>query len=192
MYTDRHVTLSRAAVSLTYPARFILAAAMNPCPCGWYGDPVRPCRCGEEGVQKYLSRISGPLLDRIDIHLAVPAVQWQDLTGTEPAEPSAAVRARVEAARVRQRERFAERPGIYANAHMGARDLRKWCRVEGSVEALLRNAISRLGLSARAYHRVLKLARTIADLAGSEGIEPPHVREAIQYRTLDRVGALRG
>ena len=189
---DGHVTLSRAAVSLTYPARFILAAAMNPCPCGWYGDPVRNCRCGEEGVQKYLSRISGPLLDRIDIHLAVPAVQWQDLSSTEPAEPSAAVRARVEAARARQRERFAERPGIYANAHMGARDLRKWCKVEGSVEALLRNAISRLGLSARAYHRVLKLARTIADLAGSEGIEPSHVREAIQYRTLDRVGALSG
>ena len=189
---DGHVTLSRAAVSLTYPARFILAAAMNPCPCGWYGDPVRNCRCGSEGVQKYLARISGPLLDRIDIHLSVPAVQWQDLTGTEPAEPSAAVRARVEGARARQRARFAERPGIYANAHMGARDLRRWCKVEGGVETLLRSAISRLGLSARAYHRVLKLSRTIADLAGSEGIEPPHVREAIQYRTLDRVGALSG
>ena len=187
---DGHVTLSRAAVSLTYPARFILAAAMNPCPCGWYGDPVRPCRCGAEGVARYLSRISGPLLDRIDIHLAVPAVQWQDLAGTEPAEPSAAVRGRVERARARQRARFAERPGVFANAHMGARDLKKWCRVEKPVEELLRTAITRLGLSARAYHRVLKLARTIADLGESEGIEPAHVREAIQYRTLDRVEAL--
>jgi magnesium chelatase family protein len=189
---DGHVTLSRAAVSLTYPARFLLAAAMNPCPCGWYGDPVRPCRCGSDNVHKYLSRISGPLLDRIDIHLAVPAVQWQDLAGTDPGEPSAAVRARVEAARARQRERFAEREGIFANAHMNARDLRRWCKVEGKVEELLRTAITRLGLSARAYHRVLKLARTIADLAGSDTIEPPHVREAIQYRTLDRVGVLAG
>lgn len=189
---DGHVTLSRAAISLTYPARFILAAAMNPCPCGWYGDPVRNCRCGPEGVQKYLSRISGPLLDRIDIHLAVPAVQWQDLAGTEAGESSAAVRARVEAARARQRERFAGRAGLFANAHMGARDLRRWCKVEKGVEELLRNAITRLGLSARAFHRVLKLARTIADLAGSEELEPAHVREAIQYRTLDRVEALAG
>jgi magnesium chelatase family protein len=187
---DGHVTLSRAAISLTYPARFILAAAMNPCPCGWYGDPVRPCRCGSEGVQKYLSRISGPLLDRIDIHLAVPAVQWQDLTGTEPGESSAAVRERVERARVRQRERFAGRPGIFANAHMGARDLKRWCKVDAGVEELLRHAITRLGLSARAYHRVLKLARTIADLSECAEIGPPHVREAIQYRTLDRAGAL--
>lgn len=189
---DGHVTLSRAAVSLTYPARFILAAAMNPCPCGWYGDPVRPCRCGADGVHKYLSRISGPLLDRIDIHLTVPAVQWQDLAGTEPGESSAAVRGRVEAARSRQRDRFAERPGVFANAHMTARDLRRWCKVGPRVEELLRVAITRLGLSARAYHRVLKLARTIADLAGSEAIEPAHVREAIQYRTLDRAEALAG
>lgn len=189
---DGHVTLSRAAISLTYPARFLLAAAMNPCPCGWYGDPVRPCRCDPEVVQRYLSRISGPLLDRIDIHLAVPAVQWQDLASTEPAEPSAAIRERVTAARQRQRERFADRPGIYANAHMSARDLRRWCPATPPVEELLRKAITRLGLSARAYHRVLKLARTIADLAGSEGIEPAHVREAIQYRTLDRVGVLAG
>ena len=189
---DGHVTLSRAAVSLTYPARFILAAAMNPCPCGWYGDPVRPCRCGADGVHKYLSRISGPLLDRIDIHLAVPAVQWHDLAGTEPGESSAAVRGRVEAARVRQRERFAERPGVFANAHMSARDLRRWCQVAPKVEELLRVAITRLGLSARAYHRVLKLARTIADLAGSDAIEPAHVREAIQYRTLDRAEAFAG
>lgn len=186
---DGHVTLSRAAVSLTYPARFILAAAMNPCPCGWYGDPVRQCRCGPEGVAKYLGRISGPLLDRIDIHLAVPAVQWQDLSSTEPAEPSAAIRVRVEAARLRQRERFAGRAGVFANAHMGARDLRRWCKVSAPVEELLRTAITRLGLSARAYHRVLKLARTIADLEGTEEIGAPHVREAIQYRTLDRAAA---
>lgn len=186
---DGHVTLSRAAVSLTYPARFLLAAAMNPCPCGWYGDPVRRCACAPEVVQRYLGRISGPLLDRIDIHLSVPAVQWQDLANTDPGEPSAAVRARVEHARTRQRERFAERPGVFANAHMSARDLRRWCKVEGKVEELLRTAITRLGLSARAYHRVLKLARTIADLDGVEEIGPAHVREAIQYRTLDRVTA---
>jgi magnesium chelatase family protein len=183
---DGHVTLSRAAVSLTYPARFILAAAMNPCPCGYHGDATHPCRCPAEAVERYLSRISGPLLDRIDIHLEVPAVNYRDLAGDVPAEPSTAIRARVEAARRRQRERFRERPGLHANAQMTARDLRKWCRVNDEVEGLLRAAMTKLGLSARAYHRVLKLARTIADLAGSDELEAPHVREAIQYRSLDR------
>lgn len=189
---DGHVTLSRAAISLTYPARFILAAAMNPCPCGYHGDAVHPCRCPPETVDRYLSRLSGPLLDRIDIHLEVPAVNYRDLAGDPPAESSAAIRGRVEAARVRQAERFRERPGIHANAQMTARDLRRWCRVGGDVEELLRTAITRLGLSARAYHRVLKLARTIADLAGAEELDAGHVREAIQYRSLDRRAATAG
>jgi magnesium chelatase family protein len=183
---DGHVTLSRAAISLTYPARFILAAAMNPCPCGYHGDPTHPCRCPAEAVERYLARLSGPLLDRIDIHLEVPAVNYRDLAADTPAEPSAAIRARVGEARARQQRRFADRPGVHANAQLTARDLRRWCRVNDEVEGLLRSAITRLGLSARAYHRVLKLARTIADLGASAEIEAPHVREAIQYRTLDR------
>lgn len=183
---DGVVTLSRAMVSLTYPARFMLAAAMNPCPCGYYGDPTHQCRCGPIIVERYLSRVSGPLLDRIDIHLAVPAVAYKDLAGGAGGETSAEIRARVELARARQRERFEGHPGIYANAHMGARELRKYCRLSEAVEALLRTAITRLGLSARAYHRVLKISRTIADLAGTADILPAHVSEAIQYRSLDR------
>jgi magnesium chelatase family protein len=138
-------------------------------------------------IERYLARVSGPLLDRIDIHLAVPAVAYKDLAGTHAEEPSAAIRARVEAARQRQRERFLGQPGIYANAHMSARDLRRYCRLSEPVEALLRTAITRLGLSARAYHRVLKIARTIADLAAAEDLDPRHVSEAIQYRSLDRL-----
>jgi magnesium chelatase family protein len=184
---DGMVTLSRAMVSLTYPARFMLAAAMNPCPCGFHGDPTHLCRCDPLAIERYLSRVSGPLLDRIDIHLAVPAVAYKDLAGDRTEEPSSAIRARVEAARVRQRERFKDQPGIYANAHMSARDLRRYCRLSEPVEALLRTAITRLGLSARAYHRVLKIARTIADLAAAEELEPVHVNEAIQYRNLDRM-----
>ena len=184
---DGVVTLSRAMVSLTYPARFMLAAAMNPCPCGFHGDPTHTCRCDALTVERYLARVSGPLLDRIDIHLAVPAVAYKDLSGDFAEEPSAAIRARVEAARQRQRERFKDQPGVYANAHMSARDLRRYCRISEPVEALLRNAITRLGLSARAYHRVLKIARTIADLSGSSELEPIHVNEAIQYRSLDRM-----
>jgi magnesium chelatase family protein len=184
---DGVVTLSRAMVSLTYPARFMLAAAMNPCPCGYHGDPTHTCRCDALTIERYLARVSGPLLDRIDIHLAVPAVAYKDLAGDHAEESSAAIRGRVEAARRCQRERFKDQPGVYANAHMSARDLRRYCRVGESVEALLRTAITRLGLSARAYHRVLKIARTIADLAGSAELEPVHVNEAIQYRSLDRM-----
>ena len=186
---DGVVTLSRAMISLTYPARFMLAAAMNPCPCGYHGDPTHECRCDPLGVERYLARVSGPLLDRIDIHLAVPAVAYKDLAGDHLEEASSAIRARVEAARVRQRERFKDQPGIYANAHMSVRDLRRFCRLSDQVEALLRTAITRLGLSARAYHRVLKIARTIADLAGKADLEPVHVNEAIQYRSLDRMRA---
>ncbi|HXE56966.1 MAG TPA: YifB family Mg chelatase-like AAA ATPase [Gemmatimonadales bacterium] len=183
---DGVVTLSRAAMSLTYPARFMLVAAMNPCPCGHHGDPSRECHCGPMLVERYRARISGPLLDRIDIHLAVPPVAYADLAGDQPAEPSAAIRARVERARELQRARFRGQPGIFANAHMSAREVRRHCRVAPPVEALLRAAITRLGLSARAYHRVLKIARTIADLAGADELAPAHVSEAIQYRSLDR------
>jgi magnesium chelatase family protein len=183
---DGMVTLSRAAMSLTYPARMMLAAAMNPCPCGYLGDTVHPCRCEPMEIERYRSRVSGPLLDRIDIHLEVPAVAYRDLVGAPGEEPSAAIRARVERARVVQRERFRGRPGLHANAHMAARDLRRHCRTSGPVEALLRDAVNRLGLSARAYHRVLKIARTIADLEDSAELTTAHVGEAIQYRSLDR------
>ena len=184
---DGVVCLSRAAVSLTYPARFMLATAMNPCPCGWRGDPTRECHCNPLAIERYLGRISGPLLDRIDIHLAVPAVAWQDLSGqSEPEEPSAVIQARVEGARDTQRNRFKGRSGVRANAHMTARDIRQHCRLHSEADELLRAAMSRLALSARAYHRVLKIARTIADLAGSAELEPAHVAEAIQYRALDR------
>jgi magnesium chelatase family protein len=183
---DGCVTLSRAAVSLTYPARFTLAAAMNPCPCGYAGDPTRSCRCDPVAVERYFARLSGPLLDRIDIHLRVPALGHGDLCSEHPEETSAAVRARVEAARARQRARFAGRPGLHANAHMGTRDLRRYCALDSAGQALLRRAMSQLGLSARAYHRVLKLARTIADLEGTPAILERHLSEAIQYRSLDR------
>jgi magnesium chelatase family protein len=183
---DGAVTLSRAAISLSYPARFMLAAAMNPCPCGYLGDAGHRCHCTPMHIERYLSRLSGPLLDRIDIHLEVPAVAYRDLASPTPEESSAAIRARVERARQRQRDRFAGMPGLYANAHMTAREIRKFCRLTEPVELLLRHAVARLGLSARAYHRVLKIARTIADLAGAAEIEVAHVGEAIQYRTLDR------
>jgi len=183
---DGFVTISRAVTSLCYPARFMLAAAMNPCPCGYWGDPGRACSCGSLGVERYLSRLSGPLLDRIDIHVEVPAVPFRELSVERSGEPSAAVRERVNAARRRQLERFQGRARLWANAHMTPKDLRRFCRVSAQADALLRTAIVRLSLSARAYHRVLKIARTIADLEGTPDIRPPHVGEAVQYRSLDR------
>lgn len=183
---DGVVTLSRAAARLTFPARFTLIAAMNPCPCGHLGSAVHGCGCAPGVVERYLARISGPLLDRIDIHLRVPAVPYADLSTEAMAEPSALIRARVEAARGRQRKRFLGQVGVHANAHMSSREVRRHCRQTPEIADVLRAAVERLGLSARGCHRVLKLARTIADLAGEEALLPAHAREAIQYRALDR------
>ena len=151
-----------------------------------FRDPLHACSCGPLAIERYRSRISGPLLDRIDIHLEVPAVAYGDLAGEQSGETSATIRSRVEQARAVQRTRFRDQRGVYANAHMSARDLRRHCRLSESVESVLRQAVTRLSLSARAYHRVLKIARTIADLAGAAEITTAHVSEAIQYRSLDR------
>ena len=178
---DKLVTISRAQGSLTFPANFQLVAAMNPCPCGYYGDPLRPCTCSSGVVTKYQKRISGPLLDRIDIHIQVPRVEYDKLSDARLGETSAAVKARVEAARERQRARF-EGTAITCNNEMGPGELRQYCVLDESSRALMKSAMRQLQLSARAYHRVLKLSRTIADLAGSEAITAAHLAEALQYR----------
>ena len=183
---DGHVTISRAAMTLAYPARFLLIASMNPCHCGNAGDPVKTCSCSPLQVQRYNARISGPLLDRVDIHLHVPPVAFDDLTARTPIETSAQIRRRVDAARERQLARFAQVPGVFANAHMGPRELTRFVELDAATESVLKGAIVKLGLSARAYHRVLKLARTLADLEGGVDVGPGHVAEAIQYRVLDR------
>ena len=160
--------------------------ATQGCPCGHHGDTQRRCTCAPQAVQRYLGRVSGPLLDRIDLHVEVPAVRYRDLSDRRAGEPSEAIRGRVARAREVQRARFGGRADVHANAHMTARDLREHCAIGDGGEALLRTAITRLGLSARAYHRVLKIARTIADLDGGGDITTAHVSEAIQYRSLDR------
>ncbi len=182
---DGQVAIARAAASYTYPANFMLVAAMNPCPCGFFGDPSRECRCSRQQIQNYISRISGPLLDRIDLQVEVPAVKYKDLASEFVGEPSASIRERVQRARHIQQERFTQAQ-IYCNANMESRHLREFCKVEDAAQELLRVAITQLGLSARAYDRILKVARTIADLAKSPTIEAEHVSEAIQYRSLDR------
>ena len=182
---DGQVTISRAAASFTYPANFMLVAAMNPCPCGFFGDSTRECRCSPTQIQSYVSRISGPLLDRIDIQVEVPAVKYRDLASDLTGEPSQSIRARVQEARLLQRERFAD-SHIFCNADMEPRQLREFCRIEEDAQELLRVAITQLGLSARAYDRILKVARTVADLANNPTIQAEHVSEAIQYRSLDR------
>ena len=182
---EGQVTISRANSTVTYPANFMLVAAMNPCPCGFLGDPKHECFCTYPQVQRYRSKVSGPLLDRIDIHVEVPPVQFRDLTGSEAVESSATMLGRVEKARKLQAERF-QRMKIHTNAGMSSRQIRKFCVLDSQSEDLLERAMDKFGLSARAHSRILKISRTIADLEGSEGIQPSHVAEAIQYRTLDR------
>jgi magnesium chelatase family protein len=172
-------------MSLTFPARFMLAAAMNPCPCGFFGDPMRQCTCTPPLIQRYLAKISGPLLDRIDLHIQVPAVKYKDLAQEETAEDSATIRKRILGAREIEYQRLAPF-GIYCNAQMTPRTLRRFCKLDAESEKQMENAITKIGLSARAYDRILKVSRTMADLEGSEKIQARHVSETIQYRTLDR------
>ncbi len=178
---DRVVTISRAKTTLTFPANFMLVAAMNPCPCGYYGDPVKQCTCSPSIVIRYQKRISGPLLDRIDIHVEVPRVEYDKLASDTPLENSESIRARVEIARERQRRRFAG-TRLTCNADMGPAEIREYCPLDEAGRSLLRSAMYQLQMSARAFHRILKLARTIADLAGEERITTSHLAEAIQYR----------
>jgi len=182
---DGSVTISRAAMSLTFPSRFMLAAAMNPCPCGFFNDPSRDCTCTPPMIQRYVSKISGPLLDRIDIHIDMPAVKYSELRQSSGGENSSDIRERVMKARERQLQRF-EGEKIYCNAQMSPRQLRKYCNISADCDRLLESAMTRLGLSARAHDRILKVSRTIADLDGAEDINAAHISEAIQYRSLDR------
>ncbi|WP_322494443.1 YifB family Mg chelatase-like AAA ATPase [Chloroflexus sp.] len=179
---DRVMTLSRAHGSVTYPASFMLVAAQNPCPCGWHGDPERTCNCPPMLVNRYQRRVSGPLLDRIDIHVEAPRINYDKLSHHWPGEPSAVVRERVIAARRRQSERLRDHSRCHSNADLGPAEIRAFCTPDNAGQALLKAAVQRLNLSARSYHRVLRLARTIADLAGAEQVAAPHVAEAIQYR----------
>jgi len=185
---DGYVNIVRAAMSITYPASFMLVGAMNPCPCGYLGDPGKDCNCSPAQIQKYRGRLSGPLLDRIDIHCDVPAVRFRELTDISVGESSADVKARVNAARSIQAERFRKkkRGAIYSNSRMSTRDIKTYCEVDEHSKRLLETAVERLGLSARAYTRVLKVARTIADLDNEQSLKTSHISEAIQYRTLDR------
>jgi magnesium chelatase family protein len=180
---DHVVTISRANGTVTFPANFMLVAAMNPCPCGNYGDPVKACVCTESSVIRYQRRVSGPLLDRIDIFVEVPRVDFEKLSSIAPAEASAAVRDRVETARQVQLQRFSKRPA-QANAEMAPQDVREFAQrqLDEQAKALLKLATTQLSLSARAYHRVLKVARTLADLAHSEKVTRPHIAEALSYR----------
>jgi magnesium chelatase family protein len=183
---DGLVTISRAATSLTYPANFMLAAAMNPCPCGYHGDNSHECTCSPAQIQKYMSRLSGPLMDRIDIHIDVPAVNFKELSSDACGEKSKVIRERVNRARLRQLERFEKYPNIYCNAHMESQMIRDICTIDEKAKSLLKMAITQQGLSARAYDRILKVARTIADLDDESQIDTPHIAEAIGYRSLDR------
>jgi len=183
---DGTVTIARAALSVNFPSRFMLAAAMNPCPCGFFGDPTRECHCSPPQIQRYVSKISGPLLDRIDIHIEVPAVKYKELRSNDQIESSAEVRERVVRARQIQLQRFKGEKEIYANAQMPPKLIRKHCAISPEGEKLLEGAIQRLGLSARAHDRILKVSRSIADLECASSLQPKHLSEAIQYRTLDR------
>lgn len=183
---DGRVTISRASGTMTFPARFMLVAAMNPCPCGYFGDPKRECRCGPQQVLKYRQRISGPLLDRIDIHVEVPIVDYKELAGKSAGEPSVDIRSRVESAREKQLKRFIGSADITTNSAMTPRLMKQHCLLDAESAALLEQAMNDLNFSARAHDRILKVARTLADLAENERIQPDNLLEAIQYRTLDR------
>lgn len=182
---DGMVTIARVQSSLSFPAQFMMAAAMNPCPCGYYTDPGRTCSCTPPQIQKYIGKISGPLLDRIDLHIEVPALKWKEMTGEGAGETSFAIRERVCRARDLQQERFRDE-GIFCNAQMGSKQLKAYCALDEPSQALLKTAMERFGLSARAYDRILKVARTIADLDETETLRPGYIAEAIQYRNLDR------
>lgn len=183
---DSRVTVSRSKLSLEFPANFMLAAAMNPCPCGYFTDPNKECTCTPPLIQKYMAKISGPLLDRIDIHIEVPAVKYKELAADSPSEKSETVRDRVIRARNIQLTRFEGMKFIYNNGDMGSKELKKYCKLDSAGEELLKMAMTKLGLSARAYDRILKVSRTIADIENSDNILLQHVSEAIQYRSLDR------
>jgi magnesium chelatase family protein len=183
---SRHVTISRARFTVEYPASFMLIASMNPCPCGYYNHPDIECQQQPCKAKSYMSRVSGPLLDRIDMHIEITPVEFDELSGQRSADTSANIRERVTAAREAQQSRFEQREDIFCNAMMPPQMVREVCTINNASQTLLKTAMHRLSLSARAYDRILKVARTIADLAGTEHINPEHVAEAIQYRNLDR------
>jgi magnesium chelatase family protein len=183
---DGHVTISRAVATLDFPSQFMLVAAMNPCPCGYAGDPKRECRCTSTKIQAYRNKVSGPLLDRIDIHIEVPPVRYHDLSALGQGEASAAIRERVAVCRSRQRARFRHTPRVTCNAAMSAREVQSFCTLGTDAAELLKMAMNELNFSARAYDRIVKVARTIADMADAESIGANHISEAIQYRSLDR------
>lgn len=183
---DKKICISRTKMTIEYPANFMLVCSMNPCPCGNYGNPYQECTCTPSQIQKYQSKISGPLLDRIDIHIEVQAVKYQELADKSTGERSAEIRQRVVRARQIQAERFKHNKNIYKNADMGSKEIRKYCHLDDKSQEILKVAMTKLGLSARAYDKILKVSRTIADLENSETIKPHHISEAIQYRSLDR------
>ena len=185
---ERRVTISRAKVSIEYPSNFMLVASMNPCPCGYYNHPEKQCVCGPGIVQRYLSKISGPLLDRIDLHVEVVPVSFDEMTANRKVETSETIRERVVLAREIQTRRFETHKNIYCNAMMPSNMVKEICEINDAGNSLLKTAMERLGLSARAYDRILKVSRTIADLSGCESIKTEHLAEAIQYRSLDRDG----
>ena len=183
---ERRVTISRAKFSVDYPASFMLVASMNPCPCGFYNHPEKECVCGPGVVQRYLSKVSGPLLDRIDLHVEVTPVDFNELSSDRKAEASELIRVRVIKAREIQTERFKDKDDLYSNAQMSPRTVREICKINEAGQLLLKKAMEKLGLSARAYDRILKVSRTIADLDASDDIKIEHLAEAIHYRSLDR------